>query len=77
MTGLCDFEELDRKQWTWFPVRTGAKRRRVRCPKCNKRLRLRTIPDRQDGGVAFYRIPPHKVTLQRRRRTQLKLPGIR
>lgn len=77
MTDLCDFESMDRKNWTWFPVKTGAKRRKVRCPKCRKRLRLRTIPDRSDGGTAFYRIPPHKVTLPKRKKTQLRLPGIK
>lgn len=76
MTEACDFESMDRKLWTWFPVETGAKRRKVRCPRCNKRIRLRTIPDRSDGGVAFYRIPPHRTTVFRLRKKsrQLSLP---
>lgn len=79
MTVPCDFEHLPREVWTWFPVVTGAKRRKIRCPKCGKRLRLRTIPDRQDGGVVFYRIPPHKVTAPkpRKKSKQLRLPGMR
>jgi DNA-directed RNA polymerase subunit RPC12/RpoP len=76
-TEPCDFERLcARVLWSWFPVKTGAKRRKVRCPRCGKRLRLRTVPDRQDGGVAFYCIPPHRTTV-RRLAWQLRLPGVK
>jgi DNA-directed RNA polymerase subunit RPC12/RpoP len=58
----CEFYRfLPRPKWTWIPVKTGAKRRKVRCPSCGRRLTLKTIPDRSDGGVAFYSIPHHKV----------------
>lgn len=75
-TEPCDFNRLPHKEWTWLPVKTGAKRRKVRCPRCGKRLRLETVPDRQDGGVAFYRIPKHRTTAKRLG-VQLRLPRMK
>lgn len=57
----CDLRKMKPVHDWQYPVQTGAKRKRVRCPMCGRRLTLQTVPDRQDGGVAFYRIPQHKV----------------
>lgn len=75
-TEQCDFRRFFPLQELQFPVKTAAKRKKVRCPRCKKRLRLRTVPDHQDGGVAFYTIPPHRTTMKRFAK-QLRLPGIK
>lgn len=79
-TEPCDFERLcERKLWYGFPVTTGAKRRKVRCPRCGKRLRLRSNLDRgffDETTVISYRIPPHKTTIKRLA-WQLRLPGVK
>ncbi len=79
-TEPCDFERfLPRELWHGFPTATGAKRRKVRCPRCNKRLRVRAVLDRGFFGetsVLCYRIPPHRTTVKRLAK-QLRLPGVK
>ena len=60
----CDvFKLRTRDEWQ-FPVLTGQKRRKRRCPTCGRRLTPCTIPDRSDGGVAFYRLPQHRMLVK-------------
>lgn len=56
---LCSFRQLRPYAQWHFPVSRGLKRRKFRCPLCGRRLRLKTIPDRQDGGINCFIIPAH------------------
>ncbi len=75
-TEQCDFRRFTPRELWFFgrPVK-GQRKKKVRCPRCGKRLHLKTIVDRQDGDT-FLCVPDHRTTVKRLGR-QLRLPGVK
>ena len=45
--------------WNWGERPTGIKRKRLKCPKCGRRV-LSSVRTDHDGYDVFHDLPPHK-----------------